>query len=233
MLLVRCLGGLLVLLVFLELSVVRGREKVRFLKRMAYTGVELARCGEEYSDTTIVIISMKPVRQQLFMRLGKVGRLYGALSFWARRARFSVFLPLKAVGHISSYWFWVVGVHAWRWFLRCMKAQMRDVRFGWVVEINVRGNAYLWRRWRIRKLRRAALLVRAGFFYNLLVVLPMTLRLFWHKSYVRLFTVNAGDLAAIAEYIRFTRNLFPYKLAGFIFEEERFILKPGKKGKNK
>jgi hypothetical protein len=182
----------------------------------------------------LTILSVKPIRQQLFTRLGRVGHLYGVLSFWARNARFSVFTLVKAFGYRRvGGWFWVLGLRLLGRLLGRTLWRLRNLRFGWVVELNVRGNTYLWRRWSVRKLRRVALLVRAGFFYNLLVMIPKTLRLFWHKSYIRLFAVNLGDMAAVAEYIRFVRNLFPYKLAGFTFEEERFIVKPGKKGKTK
>jgi len=179
------------------------------------------------------IISTKPSRQQIFVRLGRVGKQYGVATFWVRRARFSMFLLCKSLGFRDlTGWFWVASKMTVRGFVSGVLWRLRNVRFGWVVEINVRGNAYLWRRWRIKKLKRSALMVRAGFFYNLLVILPTTLRLFWHKSYIRLFSASIGDLTLIAEYLRFTRDLFPYKIGGFIFEEERFEIKPGKKRKN-
>jgi len=186
------------------------------------------------------IISTKPFRYKLRIKVDVIrGQFfpYTVITFWARRAFGSVFLPNKLVGFRSFGtvfdFFFISAQQPLRSLVRGFFWVIRNLRFGWVVELNVRGNAYLWRYWRIRRLRRFALFVRAGFFYNLLVLLPTTFRMFWHKSYIRLFSASFGDLMLVSEYLRFVRDLFPYKLAGFIFEEERFRLKLGKRAKTK
>ena len=186
------------------------------------------------------IISVKPFRSKLRVGVSVIGeRLLNCtvITFWARRASGVVFLLNKGQGFQSLdsafSLFCISTKQVMQKMFRGLFWMIRNLRFGWVVEVNVRGNAYLWRYWRVRKLRRYALFVRAGFFFNLLVLLPTTLRMFWHKNYVRLFSVSFGDLALVTEYLRFVRDLFPYKLAGFIFEEERFKLKLGKRAKTK
>ena len=97
---------------------------------------------------------------------------------------------------------------------------------------------------RVRKLGwRSLFFCRMGYFYNLLLVLPLHVRVFWRKRSFFLRGAFLSSFIALCFYLRMLRNLFPYKIKGVIYDNDRmarknyeetlFSLKPGKQDKQK
>lgn len=125
-------------------------------------------------------------------------------------------------------------------FFNRFKLLILGIRFAWIINFAIEGYHFRAFLTKLKKMRRFAVLFHLGFFYNVLLFFPGTIKLFWKKRTFRIRGAILSELIMIAYYIRMIRNLFPYKIKGFIYdnliyfkpdayEKEMFGIKPGKK----
>ena len=101
------------------------------------------------------------------------------------------------------------------------------VNFGWVVKYSIIGYQYTIK---FSKKRRY-LKINLGFRYRIFIILPCSISVFGERRKLALLGTNYIELIKVSRYIRYLRNLLPYKLKGLIFVDENVKLKQGKKVK--
>jgi len=125
-------------------------------------------------------------------------------------------------------------------FFNRFKILIKGIRFAWIINFAIEGYHFRAFLTKLKKMKKFAVLFHLGFFYNVLLFFPRTIKLFWKKRTFRIRGAILSELIMIAYYIRMIRNLFPYKIKGFIYdnliyfkpdayEKEMFGIKPGKK----
>jgi len=70
-----------------------------------------------------------------------------------------------------------------------------------------------------------------GFRYKIFIILPSSIVIYGERRRFCLFGMNYIELWLVCKYIRFLRNLLPYKAKGLIYATETIKLKQGKKVK--
>jgi len=114
--------------------------------------------------------------------------------------------------------------------------------FAWLVNFGIDGYHFRAFLTKIKKLKKFAILFHLGFFYNVMLLFPKNIKIYWKKRSFKLRGSCLFELVLISSYIRMIRNLFPYKIKGFVYdnlltkkpgdyERELFYIKPGKKSK--
>jgi len=133
-----------------------------------------------------VVLAIKPYRRSLFfsltvsglftplwIRLGVVGNL-GSFVLWGPLVNF-ILPPLGVVK-------WVMETERFKVWWSRLRTLVTGVCFGWGVGFFIEGYHFRIFHARIRKLNyRSLFFCRMGYFYNLLLVLPHHVRVFWRK----------------------------------------------------
>jgi len=129
-------------------------------------------------------------------------------------------------------------------FLKKFRVLIKGIRYAWLVNSAIEGYHFRAFLTKLRKMRKFVVLFHLGFLYNVLVFFPRTIKLYWKKRTFKIRGALLSELIMIAHYIRIIRNLFPYKIKGFVYdslvhfkvdgyEKALFVIKPGKKGDSK
>jgi hypothetical protein len=79
--------------------------------------------------------------------------------------------------------------------------------------------------------RKNIMRLNLGYKFRFFMTLPSSVRVVIRKRFFSLVGSNKIALISLCKFIRHLRNLLPYKLKGFVFDDERPVLKQGKKVK--
>jgi len=201
------------------------------------------------------ILATKPYRRILFIRLhvrfsSLSLRSFVYLMFYGALGGFGIGVVVRNIaierqGHPRK----LVGLRFvtlpryFQFLANTLTLYLTGINFGWGINFFMEGYHFKAVYAYISKLRRSVLFCRMGFFYNLLLCFPRHIKFSWRKRSFFIRGSNFTEFLGVCFYLRMVRNLFPYKIKGFIYdnyfvnktiyEKDIFPLKKGKKDKQR
>lgn len=183
---------------------------------------------------TLVLLS-RPIKHRNIFVFLTYNKLYCKTIVKTREGAHSFLFRVKNLASCAKQELsWIVDRSSFVKNIKNFRNLLFDLIFGWFVRFRTIGYHYtarLYYRRNLKKTGQAFVLFRLGFFYKVLIKLPASVKLYWRKRFFTLKGNNFHELFLLSNYIRFVRNLFPYKSKGFTFDNENFPLKTGKKSK--
>lgn len=185
----------------------------------------------------VIADSVRKVETKVTLRFVTISN-FGAFVFFIVLQNFVI--EKFFVGNLG----FVLGERFFYEFLKKFRILIKGIRYAWLVNSAIEGYHFRAFLTKLRKMKKFVVLFHLGFFYNVLVFFPRTIKLYWKKRTFKIRGALLSELIMISHYIRIIRNLFPYKIKGFVYdslvhfkvdgyEKELFGIKPGKKGDTK
>lgn len=199
------------------------------------------------------IISTRPYFRNLFFNLKLFGKgllksenlFFLKFSSFSKFGSFMFFLISQNIFFNKEYVFnigSIIGYEFFNEFLKRFKFFSMGIQYAWLVNFAIEGYHFRAFLTKIKSLRKFVIIFHLGFFYNVMLIFPKHVKIYWKKRSFNLRSAFLLELIMITTYIRMIRNLFPYKVKGFVYdnlifskasdyERELFYIKPGKKSK--